>query len=163
VFSSSSESDPDEPEGVAVNPPSSSSTPVVAAIKSKPIVTAVKSGKTECCHICDRFYTKKGLKLHLLRYHKLDDDKKQEEEDGGDDDEEEEERRDKEDGASSKKVGKKEPKQQAKQQRRSSSGRERKNPPLKKLFACAFCHKRFSHLASMKVRKKEYFFHFERM
>ena len=25
---------------------------------------------------------------------------------------------------------------------------------MKKLFACAFCHKRFSHLASMKVHEK---------
>ena len=30
----------------------------------------------------------------------------------------------------------------------------KKNPPLKKLFSCGFCEKKFSHLASMKVHEK---------
>ena len=30
----------------------------------------------------------------------------------------------------------------------------KKNPPLKKLFTCVYCEKKFSHLASMKVHEK---------
>lgn len=145
MFSSSSESDPDEPE---------SSPGIVVATKSRVGTVAtstaikVKSSKTERCRPCDKLFTEKGMKLHQQRFHKDQDVSKKS--DGIDVEEDDVE--DDEDGpvAPSRNVkDRKEP-----PAGRTPSGRERKNPPLKKLFSCVYCQKRFSHLASMKVHEK---------
>ena len=94
-FTSSSDSDPDEPD--------------------EPKVKVTKLKRTEFCDLCEKYFTKKGIKLHITRYH-------QEPE-----------------SADNEKMVKKE---------------KKKNPPLKKLFICGFCEKKFSHLASMKVHEK---------
>ena len=95
TFTSSSDSDPDEPE--------------VPKVK----VTKVK--RTELCELCEKYFTKKGIKLHISRYHQETD-----------------------------------PAEAEKRQKKD----KKKNPPLKKLFTCGFCEKKFSHLASMKVHEK---------
>ena len=95
TFTSSSDSDPDEPEAPKVK------------------VTKVK--RTELCELCEKYFTKKGIKLHISRYHQESS------------------------AAETEKKLKKD---------------KKKNPPLKKLFSCGFCEKKFSHLASMKVHEK---------
>ena len=94
TFTSSSDTDSDEPD-----------TPKVK----------VKIMKDELCKLCDKYFTKKGIKLHTVRYHQKTDHKEME-----------------------KKI----------------KIEKKKNPPLKKLFTCGYCEKKFSHLASMKVHEK---------
>ena len=112
-FTSSSEDsdDPDDPGEISsdeeVSPKRQKK--VLAKIKSNPV-----EKRTDQCEICDKYFTKKGLKLHQMRHHKNDN----------------------EDEALRKLV------------------KPKKNPPLKKLFTCVYCEKKFSHLASMKVHEK---------
>lgn len=108
TFTSSSESEPDEPEVVSED---DEEEPELKKLK----VRSTKMKRSELCEMCDKYFTKKGMKLHVARYHKDDD----------------------EDGAP-----------------RRLKKDKKKNPPLKKLFTCGFCEKKFSHLASMKVHEK---------
>jgi len=66
----------------------------------------VKVRKTEHCATCDKYFTKKGIKIHKHR---------------------------------------------TKKDRKVKEG---KKPALKKMFECMYCHKTFSHMASMKVHEK---------
>ena len=109
TFTSSSESEPDEPEIISDEEDEEEDEPQVKKAKGRP----TKMKRSELCEMCEKYFTKKGMKLHMARYHKD------------------------EDGA---------PKKQKKE--------KKKNPPLKKLFTCGFCEKKFSHLASMKVHEK---------
>jgi len=111
TFTSSSESEPDEPEIISEEDEEEEEEeePQVKKMKGRP----TKMKKSELCEMCDKYFTKKGMKLHMARYHKD------------------------EDGAP-----------------RKHKKDKKKNPPLKKLFTCGFCEKKFSHLASMKVHEK---------
>jgi hypothetical protein len=168
MFSSSSESDPDDEldpldtSTAATAPPTTTApaaaiSPVAAAAiiatKSKPsaAASAVTTGKSECCTVCDKVFTKNGLKLHKQRCHKPHEeetDKKLEEADKDRDQRDEDEAEEEEEDGSVMMTSSR----SGKVRKPARSVRERKNPPLKKLFECAYCQKRFSHLASMKVR-----------
>ena len=113
-FTSSSEDsdlDPDNPDEV-------SSDEEVSPRKKKKVLVKTRSSpvaqkRSDQCEICDKYFTKKGLKLHQMRHHKSDND-----------------------------------------EARRKLVKAKKNPPLKKLFTCVYCEKKFSHLASMKVHEK---------
>lgn len=75
----------------------------------------VKVRKTELCVQCDKYFTKKGLKIHQLKSHRS------------------------------------EGKRKRKRKEAKESGVK---PALRKMFSCSFCHKKFSHHASMKVHEK---------
>jgi hypothetical protein len=167
MFSSSSESDPDDEldpldtttaaTTATATAPAAAISPVAAAAiiatKSKPSAesSAVMKGKRECCTVCDKVFTKNGLKLHKQRCHKPreeETDKKLDEADKDKDQREEDEAEEEEEDGSVMMTSSR----SGKVRKPARSARERKNPPLKKLFECAYCQKRFSHLASMKVR-----------
>ena len=113
TFTSSSEdSDPDEPPAEAHS--SDDDEQDTKAKQAK--VKNVKFKRTEYCGPCEKYFTKKGIKLHQIRHHKN------------------------------------EHKEETPSKLMKDKGK--KNPPLKKLFSCGFCEKKFSHLASMKVHEK---------
>jgi len=110
-FSSDEESDHDDLDDL-LDDPDDPDEPIVKP-EPKKVPKGTKMKRSELCEICDKFFTKKGMKLHMTRYHK-------------------------EGNGPAKKIKKD----------------KRKNPPLKKLFTCSYCQKKFSHLASMKVHEK---------
>ena len=113
TFSSSSdESEADDPPGGGHSSEEEEKEPKQKEMKVK----SVKLRRTEYCEPCEKYFTKKGIKLHQMRHHQ----------NGG--------------------------KEEA--LKKLMKEKSKKNPPLKKLFSCGFCEKKFSHLASMKVHEK---------
>ena len=113
TFTSSSEdSDPEDPAAGAPSSEDEEQEPKPKQVKVK----NVKLKRTEYCAPCEKYFTKKGIKLHQIRHHKN------------------------------------EHKEETPNKLMKDKGK--KNPPLKKLFSCGFCEKKFSHLASMKVHEK---------
>ena len=83
----------------------------------------IKVRKSEHCEPCDKYFTKKGFKLHKQKHHRPES-------------------------------------RRQKGERRTREGNEPntkekvkdgKKAALKKMFTCMYCHKKFSHMASMKV------------
>ena len=110
--SSSDDSDADDPQAVG-----GSSEEEEHQQKKKLIqIKSVKLKRSEYCEPCEKYFTKKGIKLHQMRHHQT--------------------------------VNKEE------DLKKLMKEKSKKNPPLKKLFSCGFCEKKFSHLASMKVHEK---------
>ena len=113
TFTSSSEdSDPDDPRAEAPSSEDDEQEPKPKQVKVK----NVKLKRTEYCAPCEKYFTKKGIKLHQIRHHKSE--------------------------------------HKEETQNKLMKEKGKKNPPLKKLFSCGFCEKKFSHLASMKVHEK---------
>ena len=77
----------------------------------------IKVRKSELCEPCDKYFTKKGFKLHQQKHHRPGSERRQ----------------------------------KGERKLREVKEKEGKKSALKKMFSCMYCHKKFSHMASMKV------------
>lgn len=85
----------------------------------------IKVRKSELCEPCDKYFTKKGFKLHQHKHHRP--------------------------GSERRQKGERKLREVKDKEGKVVKEKEGKKSALKKMFSCMYCHKKFSHMASMKV------------